>query len=609
MCGINGLYSKSNINLNDVIRKMNYGLQHRGPDDEGIYADERVALGHKRLSIIDLSSSGKQPMINTTDEFIITYNGELYNYLELKKELFEYPFKTHTDTEVVLAAYIKWGKACLEKFNGMFAFAIWDKINQKLFIARDRLGIKPLYYHHSDDVFLFSSEIRPILKSGLVSKTLNRSGLSTYLNYQTIYGPQTILNEIKYLESGHYLEFANNSISVQKYWSPIRNISSPKNYTEAKNDTYKLLFSAVQKRLVSDVPFGAFLSGGIDSSVIVALMNQIIPGKINTFSITFAEQEFSEALYSNLIAKKYNTHHHEINLSPDDFLNLVPDALNSMDHPSGDGLNTYVISKAVKEKGITVALSGLGGDELFAGYNIFNRMQHIKNNNWLWSTPLLMRKFIGTILKKVKPGVSTNKLYDLLLTDGSFAEAYWEMRKLFPNMLLKNLGVNLSNNNKIELDTNFPILGKTSVSELSTYMQHVLLRDADQMGMAHALEIRVPFLDHQLVEYVVNLPDQFKQSTTPKKLLTDALGDLIPPEIIHRPKMGFVLPWEHWMKNELYDLCNKSINSFSNRGLVNKESLLRLWSAFNAGSKHTNWTRLWIFVVLEHWLQKNGVEE
>ncbi len=333
MCGINGIHGLSDVNVaKQKIVAMNTAMKHRGPDDEGVFADEKIALGHRRLSIIDLSAAGHQPMKSFDGRYQIIYNGELYNYKELKFELQRvvsgsteqaYFFQTNTDTEVIIAAYARWGADCLNRFNGMYAFAIWDNHTNQLFIARDRLGIKPLYYLYTNGVFAFSSEVRSLLASGFIPKKLDEDSLIDYLRYQTVHAPNTIIKGVKMLMPGNFIEIKNDSLKIKNYWSLSKNISEAskgKSYQEVCKDVNNLLTKSVERRLIADVPFGAFLSGGIDSSAIVGLMTKVSSEKVKTFSVTFDETEFSEAKYAQLIAKKFNTYHHEIKLRSTDFI-------------------------------------------------------------------------------------------------------------------------------------------------------------------------------------------------------------------------------------------------------------------------------------------------
>jgi asparagine synthase (glutamine-hydrolysing) len=627
MCGISGIVSSqiSSDKIIPALQRMNKAIAHRGPDAEGTWNDGYAYLGHRRLSIIDLSDAGKQPMHSYNKRYVICYNGELYNYRELRLQLQRaiqgtqeqpYFFSTQTDTEVILAAYMRWGKDCLQHFNGMFAFTIYDTQEKTIFIARDRLGIKPLYYSFQNNTLIFASEIRSVLQSNLIDKNISRDALVDYLQYQTVHAPDTMIEGVSMLMPGHFIWLEKNEIQIQSYWQIEKSInydSAEKSYKEICNDVRNLFFTAVERRLVADVPFGAFLSGGIDSSAVVGAMSQVSSQQVKTFSVVFDESEFSEAQYARMISKKFNTDHHEIKLSPAIFLQQLPEALSAMDHPSGDGLNTYIVSKATRNAGITMALSGLGSDEVFCGYDIFKRSYKLEKQWWLNLVPRLFRAPAGLAMKSLGKSVSAQKKGEIISKALiNFTSAYPLSRQvLLDDEVKKLINRNDLPMNKVyrflrllEYDQKNHRLSKYSIAEISTYMQNVLLRDTDQMSMSVALEVRVPFLDYKLVEYVLGVSDKHKYPHTPKKLLTDSLQDLLPPEIINRKKMGFVLPWEHWMRNELKGFCEEKLDSLEELGL-NSVQVKDLWNRFLKADPRIGWSRIWPLVTLSSW--KNGL--
>ena len=627
MCGITGIVG-NNLNSSvyqPAIQKMTDAIAHRGPNSQGLWNDEHCFFGHRRLSIIDLSEAGNQPFISQDGRYILIYNGELYNYKDLKFELqraehgsknIPYIFKTNTDTEVILASYLRWGNNCMKRFNGMFAFAIWDTVEQKLLIARDRLGVKPLYYQYKNNTLVFASEIRALIYSGIVDKKINPSSVAEYIQYATVHAPNTMLQDVKVLMPGNFLELHQNNLTISQYWN-INDYTKSKqdlSYKETCQKVNELLTASVERRLVADVPFGAFLSGGIDSSAIVGLMSKVSSEKIQTFNVSFDEGEFSEAKYAKQIAQKFNTQHHEIKLTPADFLNQLPEALSAIDHPSGDGPNSYIVSKATKQAGITMALSGLGGDELFAGYDIFKRFYELEKKAWLNIIPAkgLVGKFISTKKKSVQ-GDKTAEILALNIINGY--QAYPINRKLFNQTDYQSLLKNKYNDsnfifNVIKNTTTDKqhILSRVSLYEIETYMQNVLLRDADQMSMAVALEVRVPFLDYKLVEFALGVKDEYKFPHTPKKLLTDSLGDLLPNEIVNRPKMGFTLPWKDWLKGDLREFCEDNIIQFSKRSFVNRDAILIIWNRFLNNDPKITWSRIWHLVVLNNWINTHQIE-
>jgi len=634
MCGIAGIvgHTLNNEIHTRAIKKMTDAIAHRGPNSEGIWNDEHCFLGHRRLSIIDLSEAGNQPFVSQDGRYIMVYNGELYNYKAIKLELQRaehgtnnrpHLFTTNTDTEVILAAFLRWGIDCVKRFNGMYAFSIWDKAEQKLVIARDRLGIKPLYYYFKNNVLVFGSEIRALMQSDAIDKKINLKSVAEYIQYTTVHAPNTILQDVFMLMPGHILEFNIQHVTcnISPYWN-IHDFANPKtnaykdelSYKETCSTVNELLTASVERRLVADVPFGAFLSGGIDRSAIVGLMSKVSSEKVQTFNVSFDEGEFSEAIYAKQIAKKFNTDHHEIKLSPNDFLNQLPEALAAMDHPSGDGPNSYIVSKATKNAGITMALSGLGGDELFAGYDIFKRYYELEKKGWLNIIPA--KGFAGKLLaakQKSIQGDKTSEILNLQTINGF--NAYPINRKLFNQKdyqaLLKetyHADAFIKNVIKNSETDKQHILSRVSLFEIQTYMQNILLRDADQMSMAVALEVRVPFLDYKLVEFALSIKDEYKYPHTQKKLLVDALGDLLPDNIVNRPKMGFVLPWKEWLKNELKDFCEDNIIQFSKRSFINRETVLLIWNRFLQNDPKITWSRVWHLVVLNNWINTHHIE-
>ena len=622
MCGIAGIVNWNGTeDLKEILGKMTSAIAHRGPDAEGVYTEQTLGFGHRRLSIIDTSVAGNQPFFSQEKDIVIVFNGEIYNYLELRKELsIDYSFSTNTDTEVIIAAYKKWGITCVNRFIGMFAFALLDKNCNEVFVVRDRVGVKPVYFSKSSKGFIFASEIRAVLASGLVRRKLSKESLSDYLRYQTVHAPNTILQDVEMLMPGHYVHFANGQVNFVQYWNMQDSLHEPtdkKSREEVKSDIYELLHSSIEMRMRADVPFGAFLSGGIDSSIVVGMMSRISSRPVKTFSITFHEKEFDESAYSSLIAKRFGTEHAEIRLSANDFLTTIPEALSAMDHPGGDGPNTYVVSKVTREAGVKMALSGIGGDELFAGYDIFKRMHSLNEKKWLSKTPRALRALGANALLALKPSVASQKISEFLKQE-DFNEwsAYVISRQVWLESGIKQLlkenantpnAVNKIIDNLKNVDA--PLLSKVTVAEISTYMQNVLLRDSDQMSMAHALEIREPFVDHRLIEYVLGISDNMKFPHTAKQLLVDSMGDLIPREIVDRPKMGFTFPWQRWMRGELKSFCEEGLEELRKTNECNNEYLMNMWKEFLLSKPEVAWARIWPLVVLGHWIKTNGINE
>ncbi|HSZ87671.1 MAG TPA: asparagine synthase (glutamine-hydrolyzing) [Puia sp.] len=625
MCGIAGILNFSDQPIEQsVIQKMTDAISHRGPDADGFFSENKISFGHRRLSIIDLSSAANQPFIDNSGRYIITFNGEIYNYKQVKKLLPEYNFKTSGDTEVIIAAYAKWKESCLQYFSGMFAFAIWDRQENELFIARDRFGVKPLYYFIDDNKFLFASEVRAILASDLVKRKINTTALLEYFTYQSFSYPYSPVQDIFQLEAASLMIIKNKKIVKKKYW----NVSQPLSdfdFADEKRVHEKvksLMLQSVERRLVSDVPVGAFLSGGIDSSSIVGLMAEAGNGKPNTFNISFEEKDFDESYYADVVAKKFNTNHTRILLKPVTFLDELQNAVAALDSPSGDGINTYVVSKVIRGKGIKVALSGIGGDELFAGYPLFDQFLQLRKNAWLWKLPVNARNLLANIFFKKQSANKQDRLMQLLnLNSPEIENVYPVSRQILSRKLIASLTTLLQEDgnefctavqreliNQKENIERLPLLSQVSVAEYLGYTQHTLLKDTDQMSMASSLEVREPFFDPDLVQFVLSVPDKCKKGNYPKKLLIESLKPLLPAEITERKKQGFLFPWELWLKNELYLFCEISINSISKRDFINGENLKKYWNNFLNGDKNTRWSEIWLFVVLENWMEKNGIE-
>lgn len=625
MCGIAGAFNWNSKSPDPILlNKMNQAMLHRGPDGEGVWIKGPVGLVQRRLAIIDLSSNGLQPFHSFDGRFVLVFNGEIYNYLELKSKL-SYPWKTSTDTEVLMAAWIEWGISCLSHLKGMFAFAVYDNFTSELYIVRDRLGIKPLYYSVVGDVVYFASEVRTLLATGVISPLINKKGIVNYLRFQTVNTPRTIVDGINALSPGNYIHIKPGKFfKIERYWNPLDKalywLEQDLSESKAKSLIFEALYAAVERRLTADVPFGAFLSGGIDSTAIVALMSHIIPGRVNTFTISFEDKEFSEARFAAFVANKFKTNHNDIKLRPDDFLHDLPLALAALDHPSGDGPNTWVVSKATKNAGITMALSGLGGDEIFAGYPHFKQLFKLQKQGWLNILPLSTRRTIGGFLQKIKPSIATAKMAQALDSEYIDIEsAYPTIRQVILEKQIADLvgTKNLPINRALEIMTQLrsdprwealPKLSKISLAEMNTYLLNVLLRDADQMSMAHALEVRVPFLDHELVELVLGIKDKIKFPNKPKQLLVDALGSLIPVEVWNRPKMGFTLPFTSWMQGPLNEFCTERLKILYEGDLFSKDVVLDQWNAFKKNDPRTSWSRLWTLVVLGDWIKRNNIQ-
>jgi asparagine synthase (glutamine-hydrolysing) len=598
---------------------MTHAMVHRGPDGDGYFSnpDDGIYFGHRRLAIIDLSSKADQPMWDFSRRYVLIFNGEIYNYKEIREEITGYPFTTQSDAEVILASYIKWGKNCVKKFNGIFSLAIWDTQDKVLFVTRDQIGIKPLYFYRDDEKFIFASEIRGLLASGLIPPALNKKVIPEYLTYQSTLRQHTLLENIYRLEPGYTLCLQRNTIIKEQYWNmlnaePYRSASAQ----ETKRLIRTRLQEAVHRQMVSDVPIGAFLSGGIDSSAIVSCMAHHSTEPINTFTVTFSEKEFNEASYARKIAQRYNTRHHEVHVQANEVVERIPSILRQMDNPSGDGINTYIVSEAIRNAGLKVVLSGLGGDELFAGYPYFRWYKRIRTHAGLWRHTEPVRQLMSKWNRKVKTSANQKLAEVLDISTADLPHLYPSMRAVYGGAELKRLGCHYPSSNgsyQHELERlntrleKFPYLSQFSIGEMLGYTEGVLLKDSDQMSMIHSIELRVPFFDVELVEMALNIPDEFKNPVTPKILLVSSIQDWIPEEVWNRKKMGFTFPWELWLRHELKSFCDEAIHALSQRDLFQTKVIKDYWSRFLKGDRSVSWMRIWLLVVLEKWIE-NTIE-
>ncbi len=634
MCGIAGAVGPITDRVLDAVSRAHDALQHRGPDAAGQWHHapdgNGVALAHRRLAIIDLSADGAQPMRHAPTGNAIAFNGEIYNYRALRDELktLGHAFHTQTDTEVILAAYAQWGADCLDRFNGMFAFALWDKAKQTCLLARDRLGIKPLYYTHHNGTLLFASELRALLATQLIPRTLDPAALSTYLWNGFVVGPNTIIDGVRLLPAGsHATVDATGQLSpIDIYWrQPIAG--------DTHTDTDELrdaLEQSVSLRLVADVPLGVFLSGGVDSSALAALAARVSDRPVQTFNISFDEPEFDESPYALRVAEAIRSEHHDIRLTEQRFAAQLDDALVSIDQPTFDAINTYFVSRAVREAGLTVALAGTGGDELFGGYASFHEVPRSANvARCAAFIPGPIRRALAAAVARiktgkpgaVKPQTRWGKLADALDTRGNLLAMYQVSYGLFTHDFLDQLTLHTNAHTHYGLtdtitdDLTDRSIGSDPLTAVSRFEQTLflgqrLLRDTDAASMAVALEARVPLLDHHIIEALAKLDPQTRfHPLGRKQLLRDlALGD-VDPTIFDRPKSGFVLPLDVWCRRKLDPVLDDTFNDerlCTSVGL-NPKAVGRLWSSYTAGAPGLYWSRVWALYVLLNWCRTHGV--
>ena len=610
MCSISGILSLGPIAC-DAVARMNRAQQHRGPDDSGIAEVGSVILGNTRLAIIDTSSAGHQPMNDPQTGNWITYNGETYNFKDLRHELGD-SFTSNTDTEVVLRAYGRWGVEAFRRLRGMFALAIWDDGKQTLLLARDPLGIKPLYYYTDHEQFIFASELRALLASGLVPRSLSVAGIDSYLASGSVAAPLTVIEGVRQLLPGHCLQVkVNGQLELHDFEFAIpKQTTFAGNRDDAVAHLRSELEESVRLHLVSDVPLGVFLSGGMDSSAIVGLLSRVSEQRPKTFSVVFDEAAYTEAPFSRAVAERFNTDHSEIHLGEDRLLEILPGAIAAIDQPTMDGINTFVISSAVKSKGITVALSGLGGDELFAGYPSFRRA--LRFGAITPASKRVLRAASGVGKFALNGSVQRQKFWQLMSSDGRPEDVYRISRQLFSRDVITQMTGRIDANPARNGHRSDPdIVNAISRLEMRGYMTNTLLRDTDAMSLAHSLEVRVPFVDVKLVDFVLSLPGEWKlrDGSGPKPLLADVMSDLLPREFMGRPKMGFTLPFEKWMQGKLRDEISGVMADEKRLLLVglNAENVRKIWKRFLQSPKAVGWTRPWAIYVLVKWCEVNGI--
>ncbi len=620
MCGITGILNlDKNKPVDEAsIRKMAASIIHRGPDDEGFYINQNVGFGFRRLSIIDLST-GHQPISNEDGTIWIIFNGEVYNYPELRKSLISrgHQFKTKTDTETIVHLYEEYGKDCVQHLRGMFAFAIWDDNKKQLFCARDRFGIKPFFYYIDFDRFVFGSEIKTILNAGKVNQDLDFAALDSYLTYKYITDDRTIYQSIKKLKAGHTLEISwkgnQPDFRIQKYWDLHCQPDNSKTELQWCEALEIILSDAVQMRLISDVPLGAFLSGGIDSSVVVALMAQHSSKPVKTFSIGFPEKEFNELPYAREVSKKYGTEHYEQIVEPES-VSLLPKLVATYDEPFADAsaIPTYYVSKFAREH-VTVVLSGDGGDELFAGYNTYPRLSRLHKYNRL---PHVFNKAFWGAVHEVIPNKIKGKRASYHLSKhrkevGAYF-ALWmqsERKRLYHPELWDSLnGTTAENYKKMLLqDANgADFLFKMQALDIKTYMVDDILTKVDRASMMNSLEARVPILDHKVAELSARIPSKFKLKGNQKKyIFKKAFGKYLPDSVLNHKKQGFSVPMKMWFKDSLKEYVNDRLNA-QNTSLsyyLNMKYVQQIVDDHHKGMRDMN-EKIWSLIFLDAWLEQ-----
>lgn len=627
MCGICGYVhlDKSKRPSEAVVKGMMDALIPRGPDDEGLYVKENVALGHRRLSIIDLKT-GHQPMLNEDGSIAIVYNGEVYNFRELKEPLVKkgHVFKTHSDTEVIIHAYEEYGEECLNHFNGMYALAIWDSKRERLFLARDRFGKKPLYYATFDNQFIFASELKAILKHPSVRKEIDMTALSKYLAYEYVPSPYTIFKNIKKLEPSSRLSLQKGSYKVEAYWDvKFAHQDTVFDLKSAKPRLVSLLRDSVRRRLISDVPLGVFLSGGIDSSSVVAMMAELVKAKdIKTFSIGFKEESYDESTDARRVADFFGTDHHEEILKPKTMLDVLPDIVDVLDEPFADSsmIPTYLVSKYTRRY-VTVALGGDAGDELFFGYPSF--LAH-KINRYL---NILPQPFRGILIKRLaesaprpnkymSPNFKVNRFLRGLGFPEEIRHQVWigsfipkEQARLFlPNNVLNHDALDIYDlTNKLFQKTgDIDPMDRAMYIYLRTYLADDILTKVDRASMANSLEVRAPFLDKDFVDFATAIPSSLKmKGFNAKWILKKALEDKLPKSTLKKSKQGFAAPVAKWLKEDLKPLLFEKFDKskIEREGIFDYRYVRSMLDEFINNKEDTR-KEVWALFMFEMWYDR-----
>ena len=621
-----------------IVRRMMARLVHRGPDEEGLLPAPRAVLGMRRLSIIDLPGGG-QPVWNEDGTRAVVYNGEIYNFGELRAELegLGHRFRTRSDTEVVVHAYEAWGADCVRRFRGMFAFAVAelpdgrDGAVARIFLARDRFGIKPLYYATVGGTFVFASEVRALLASGLVPREISAGAVASYVLFGSVGEPMSLIEGLASLPPGHRMSVHAARPALvngpETYWGVESihgaGVGDGSAVAEQPTATVRtLLEDSVRKHLIADVPIGVFLSSGIDSTALTALASRERTG-LHTFTLIFPESKFSEAEIARRTAEKFGTEHREVELSGEEMLARMDEAIASFDLPSMDGINTFFVSWAARQAGLKVALSGLGSDEIFGGYSTFRTAPRLARLAKIaLATPAGLRQALAPAIDflggRISHGDAGRKLAAAWADPDSLPDIYFFARALFaPAQAAELLGGRAESwsgaaagswlEDCVKQAESLNGAARISWLELRTYMASTLLRDTDAMSMRHSLEVRVPFLDHPLVEYALGAAGIAPNGgdVRPKALLIAALGDLLPAEVVNQRKRTFTLPWEEWMRGALRGRVAAAFSEWSPRLETHlpSASARGVWESFLAG--RTSWSRPWALYVLNEWVKRN----
>jgi asparagine synthase (glutamine-hydrolysing) len=606
MCGIAGTAGWAPDRARELTEAMCEQMVPRGPDDGGVSLFEAhagtISLGNRRLAIIDPSPAGHQPMIDDGTQVALAFNGMIYNFRELTRELEQagHRFRSDCDTEVVLRAYVEWGVDCVTRLRGMFAIAVWDPREDALLLARDRLGIKPLYYHRSANGLLFASQIKALLRTGAVPCRLSPAGVSSFLSFGAVSDPLTAIADVRSLPAGHFAIARAGELTIERFWRVPDEPTLELTREEAVEGLRERLDDAVDRHLVADAPLGVFLSGGLDSSLLAALAVRR-SDHVRTLSVVFEDSELSEHAYSTLVAERLGCDHTPVALGGDDLLRWSIDAFGAMDQPSFDGINTHVVSRAAARSGLKVAVSGLGADELFDGYDYVARTRTLDR---MRRVPAPIGRAVAPVAARLRRGPQAAKTAAWIGGELPAHASYELLRRLFLPSEVRRLqpdtglvGIPLP----AAVRNGRSRFSSVSAIDLENYTKNVLLRDTDAMSMAESLEVRVPFLDHPLVEWALQLPAEVKQGAERKSLLVEAARDVLPREVLERRKQGFVLPLDAWMRTELRSDVEDTLAGPppALADLLDPRELWATWRRYLDGEE--GWHRPWALYSLCRW--------
>ncbi len=614
MCGIAGFYTTGNDLSRDDLIKMTDVMVHRGPDAAGYFFDNIAGLGHRRLSIIDLSESANQPMFSHSERYVIVFNGEIYNYREIAEKLTGVKWKTSSDTEVILEAFIKWGPSFANQMNGMFTIAIYDKKLHKLYLFRDRLGIKPIYYFRSETIFAFGSEMKALKSLPVIKKQLsiNKKAVNEFLNLGYIPEPHSIYENIFKFPSGSYAVIDGKEMSTERFWDINEKTGATvlSDEVEAKSELKELLTSSVKYRLICDVPFGTFLSGGIDSSTVTAIAQSISNVPVNTFSIGFKDAKHNESSYAKAVSEYLGTNHHEFTVTEKDAIELIPELMDIYDEPYADSsaIPTMLVAKMAR-KHVTMTLSGDGGDELFFGYGAYKWAERLSNPFYkLTRYPIAAAlSMLGNHKKRAaqvfKYKNELNKKSHIFSQE-QYLFSQQEIERLVKSDFISELSYN---ENFTNLLRKLSPAEAQSLFDIKYYLKDDLLVKVDRATMKYSLETRVPLLDYRIVEFAMNLSPELKiKNGVQKYLLKQVLYDYIPERFFDRPKWGFSIPLQKWLKGDLKFLideflCEKVINK---HGVVDYSEVSSLIKRFFNNNEDYLYNRIWLLIVLHNFLEK-----